>query len=425
MTKLISTTYSKNILTLISGNSLAQAIPIIVSPILTRLYTPSDFGVLALFSSIIVLLSSIASGQYESSIMLTKKEKDAYLIGGFAILISLSFSFITFFIILLFHTSILNYLNNNEIGTWLYIIPFITFLTTIFNVLNFLNLKLKNFKGIASVKVYKSLGLSIIQVSVGILKDGAFGLILGQVVSHFLGIFYLLKNINPFKYKFSFSRIIILAKKYKKFPIYYLPNNLIFNSFNTINNILISSFFSISNLGFYSFANKILGIPSSVIGSAISQAYLEKASSDVKKNLSIMNTFLLTLKKLVIISFPIFLFCFFSMELIFEFVFGKNWVIAGYYAQILSPLFFIRFVSAGLNTTTVVLEKQQLELYFNIFIMIFLISIYIISNILSLKFEYFLMTLTIVLTIIYIFKIYYYYNLIKKVKNEKDINNIK
>ncbi len=37
--------FAKNVLTLITGTTTAQTIPIIISPLLTRIYSPEDFGV--------------------------------------------------------------------------------------------------------------------------------------------------------------------------------------------------------------------------------------------------------------------------------------------------------------------------------------------------------------------------------------------
>ena len=36
--------YARNVITLMTGTSIAQAIPIAVSPILTRIYSPEQFG---------------------------------------------------------------------------------------------------------------------------------------------------------------------------------------------------------------------------------------------------------------------------------------------------------------------------------------------------------------------------------------------
>ena len=69
--------FTRNVLTLMTGTTIAQAIPIAISPILTRLYTPKDFGVLALFVAITSIFGSIANGRYELAIMLPKKDEDA------------------------------------------------------------------------------------------------------------------------------------------------------------------------------------------------------------------------------------------------------------------------------------------------------------------------------------------------------------
>ncbi|QLK87927.1 hypothetical protein E3U36_07160 [Arsenophonus endosymbiont of Aphis craccivora] len=67
------TEFARNVVTLMTGTTIAQAIPIAISPLLTRIYTPKDFGVLALFISIIAILGSIANARYELAIMLPEK----------------------------------------------------------------------------------------------------------------------------------------------------------------------------------------------------------------------------------------------------------------------------------------------------------------------------------------------------------------
>jgi len=67
--------FSRNVLTPMTGTTITQAIPIAISPILTRIYTPEDFGVLALFVAITAIFGGIANGRYELATMLPKKDK--------------------------------------------------------------------------------------------------------------------------------------------------------------------------------------------------------------------------------------------------------------------------------------------------------------------------------------------------------------
>ena len=120
--------YSKNIFTLFGGASLAQAIPIAVSPILTRIYTPEEFGLLALFVALTSIPSIISSGRYEQAILLPKDEESAINIFALCLLLISLTSVISFVVILIFDDIIVDLLNKNEIKYWLYLLPLSIFL---------------------------------------------------------------------------------------------------------------------------------------------------------------------------------------------------------------------------------------------------------------------------------------------------------
>ncbi|MBE0641239.1 MAG: oligosaccharide flippase family protein, partial [Bacteroidales bacterium] len=66
-----------HVLTLVSGTALAQAILFAFTPLLTRLFDPSDFGVFALYTAIVSTLGVVAAWKYELAIMLPAREEDA------------------------------------------------------------------------------------------------------------------------------------------------------------------------------------------------------------------------------------------------------------------------------------------------------------------------------------------------------------
>ncbi|MDC1200166.1 oligosaccharide flippase family protein, partial [bacterium] len=101
-----SSEFSKNVLTLMTGTTISQAIPLAATPILTRIYTPEDFGVLALFSSITAILGLLATGKYEMAILLPKDDKDALNIVYLSVILSAIFSIILFTIVFLFNYEI-------------------------------------------------------------------------------------------------------------------------------------------------------------------------------------------------------------------------------------------------------------------------------------------------------------------------------
>ena len=94
--------FSRNVLTLMTGTTIAQAIPIAISPILTRIYTPEDFGVFALFIGVVGVISVIATLTYEQAIILPKYDKYAINIFMLSLILILFTSIFSFIIIFLF-----------------------------------------------------------------------------------------------------------------------------------------------------------------------------------------------------------------------------------------------------------------------------------------------------------------------------------
>ena len=175
--------FVKNVLTLMTGTTIAQAIPIAVTPILTRIYTPDDFGVFALFLAITAIAGAIANGQYEQSILLPKSDDDAINLVVLGVVIATVFSLLLLVIVLFFNTNIANLLGNKELENWLFLVPLSTLLVGIYNSLNFFNIRKKEFKNVSISLVSRSIGLSLSQVIIGLIALGPIGLIIGQIIS--------------------------------------------------------------------------------------------------------------------------------------------------------------------------------------------------------------------------------------------------
>ena len=395
--------FSRNVLTLMTGTTIAQAIPIAISPILTRIYTPEDFGVFTLSIAITSIFGSIANGRYELAIMLPKKDEDAINIFALGFIITSTISLILLVLVILFHDYFLTLLNNESIGIWLYFLPIAVFFTGLYNILNYFNNRKKYYKDIANATIIKSIITAVIQLSVGFLKQGASGLISGQLVSQFFANMRLFKNIIKDRLllsKISKVKIIALAKRYKDFPKFSMWA-ILANTLSThLTNILISAFFSMATLGFYSLVQRLLGMPSALIGGSIGKVFFQEATKEKQETGKAIKTFNSTVKKLIVIGLPSFGILFFIVEDLFAFVFGEEWRIAGIYAQIAIPLFFIRFVVATVSAIDTIMERQNIFLIFNIVLLsISLLVIYLAKELI---FGTFLIYFTLLISIVYL-----------------------
>jgi O-antigen/teichoic acid export membrane protein len=111
--------FTRNVLTLMTGTTIAQAIPIAISPILTRIYTPEDFGIFALFIAISSIVGSIVNGRYELAIMLPKKDEDAINILVLGLIITSFISLLLLILIILFNDDLVIFNTGSSFFYWI------------------------------------------------------------------------------------------------------------------------------------------------------------------------------------------------------------------------------------------------------------------------------------------------------------------
>mgnify|MGYP000355520500 CR=1 FL=1 len=374
--------FSRNVLTLMTGAVIAQAIPIAISPILTGIYSPEDFGLFALYISIASIGSLVATGRYELAIMLPKKDEDAINIVALSVVISFFVSFLTFLIVFIFNTQITNLIGNSEISSWLYFMPITILLTGIYQSFNYWSNRKKHYKRLAVNKVVQTTAASSTNLGIGLGGFAYNGLILGGLVGQGIATFVLVKTAWS-EYKYSLSeinalQIFVLIKRYKKLPIFNLPNALIDGFRLTGIFVLIANSFATATLGQFSLAWKMLQTPMSIIGSSLSQVFFQKIASAEKKDLNlIVKKYTI---KAIIISLPIFLIIYFFSIDIFVVVFGKNWQLAGEAASIMSPWLFLNFLTTPMANIFITLNKQEIVLVVSLLYMLVPISLLLIFN---------------------------------------------
>jgi O-antigen/teichoic acid export membrane protein len=403
--------FSRNVLTLMTGTTIAQAIPIAISPILTRIYTPEDFGLFALYMSVASILAVVATGRYELAIMLPKKEEDAINIVALSIIISFLISCLALFIVFFFNTEITSLLGNSEISSWLYFIPITVLLTGVYQSFNYWSNRKKQYKRLSTSRVIRSGTTGITNLGMGFGGLGSSGLILGGVLGQGVATAVLAKMVWSEDSKFLKSinklKIFSLSKKYKKMPILNLPNALIDGIKLSGINILILNFFTTATLGQFSLAWKMVQTPMALIGSSLFQVFFQKIATVKRTELArIVKEFFI---KAALISLPIFLIIYFFSVNIFIFIFGENWKLAGEIASVISPWLFLNFLTSPLSSIFILLNKQEVLLIFSIFYIVITFSIIIFFKNLTFINMLSIMTISMCIMLLILIGIIFYY----------------
>lgn len=369
----------KSIITLLSGNLGAQVATFISGLVLARQYTPEDFGILGVFLAISNIFIPISCLGYEAAIVISKDLKEAFAVSILCLIISSIFSFLLYLPIAVYKTQIISLFNCAELYPWIYLLPVSVLLGGVFNVLNYFNTKIKQYKDISVSNVLKSVYCALVQILGSLVKDGPCMLVVGQSTMNLFGNIRLFKNILSSRSVITLTRIKSVGKRFNRFPKFYfwgvLANNISLN----VSSLLIKKLFSSADVGFYSYAYKYIGFPISLIASSTGQIYYQEISEARINGGNPQKVFRETVMKLLILGIPIFVTIYFFIEPGFIFLFGERWKMAGEMGKILTPLYFIRFITSPLSMTLLAYEKQNYLLFWQLTLMISTILPYIIT----------------------------------------------
>lgn len=407
-TRIFKSDFNKNVIILSSGTAISQIILVLISPVLTRLYTPEVFGSFAIFLSVTAIIGGNINLKFEQAIMLPDNTDDAYKIAYLSNYLNLLLSACLFFLIVILYNPITEILKiDRSTSYWLYIVPLATYFIGFNSVLVNLNNRMKNYKTMSGSVIAKNGAMTIVQLLIGFTKFLLnSGLIIGQMVAYLFGNRVLRLNVSfSFKEmsKLRYNNFKTLFQRYKDFPKFAFPAGIINAASLNLSNILITGLFSISNVGYFSLANRMLGAPSELLGQNISKVYYKSAVDEIRIKGNCFTIFKSTLKKLILLALPIYITLFFFSEYLFPLIFGNDWIEAGIVAKYLSILVFVRFISSALSPTLNAVEKQKLILINNIILLVGNFIVIGISLLLNFEFISFIILYSLLMAFLYLY----------------------
>lgn len=359
--------FFRSVTILAGGTAVGQGIVVFASPFLSRLFSPGDFGVLAVYTSFLSIIVIIASLRYEVAILLPEDEESAFHLLALALIMVFVTTLIVSVGIWSFGDSIMLMLNSTSLSPYLSLLPLSILGLGINRALNFWAIRQKMFFSVAKTKVSQSIGMVLTQLAVGIIQKGPLGLLLGDVSGRIFGSGTLgslaLRNSKTFFRSFSFLKMCKLAYLYRRYPIFSSWSGLLNSGGVQLPPLIIVSLYGSDVVGWFALGMRVISMPMSMVGQAVSQVYMGETSQLLKKDPdAIFQLYLSTAKRLFLVGLVPFSVIIAAGPSLFEIVFGAEWRKTGEYMQILSFMFLAEFVVSPLSQTLEILEKQHLQL---------------------------------------------------------------
>lgn len=399
---------------MILSSGIAQVILIITTPIITRLYSPTEFGEFTIFSNIAMILIPIINARYDLLIVNTKNDRSANILSQISFLISL---LILLILIPIFAISAWLYPNFILDFIFIIIMLFLVSLTNIFT--NYLN-KERKYKVLSLINVFRAGSMALLQIIFGLLALGSLGLIIGFSLSYIAGITL---GYKTFKKHFNIVRdkeeTKALFLENKNQLVYSTPSILLNSLSFSVVVFFIGILYTNTEVGIYGMAIRVQGIPVTIISLGLSKIFMQQANDYYIEYGNFRNLLLKFSSILVIVSIILYVPLYLFSEELVNILLGHSWVDAITVIKIVIPLFVIRLIVSTVSLSVIVLQKQQLELILQALFLIGTTATFVISKMLNLTFLNFVSINTVVLIVSYMifFIALYYFAKNKQFKN--------
>lgn len=385
--KLPGGAFGRGVVTLVTGTAGGQLIAFLILPVITRLYSPENFGFAGVFASVLGILTVFGSLRYEYAIMLPKSNRAALSVLALAILIllfiSVAAAFFSYLALAFFVDRV--FVISDE---WIAFLLFWGLLFTgAYQIFSNWAVRCKNFGAVAATRLQQAVFGAFLQVLLGVLKFGPLGLIGAQIVGQasggarlcMLAVRYA-RNIN---FKISFRKINWAITRYKRFPIYEIWSAAFNVASAQAPALLFAFLFSAELAGFYILVSRALSAPLGLIGSSVSQVLFSRIKEiGISSDLSaLIFRVAVLLSSLIFIPFGVFI-SFAQNDL--ALVLGKAWTGAGVVAAWSAAWIAMQFVYSPISVLLICLEKHgfnlKLQIIFFVFRLVAIFSGYLLNS---------------------------------------------
>lgn len=358
---------SRQVLIVSGGTAAGQAIALLAAPVVTRLYSPSDFGLFAICSAIVITLGTVSTFRFELAVCLPHSEQEAHGLATLGLGCAILFSASLTVTIVAAGSYFANVLGNPALRPLLWFVPGSVLAMSCYLVLNQLAIRHGRFKSIGKRNFLQQLATVGTQVALGAASIRPAGLIAGFGLGQLVSATSLLPGSRILsrsaRMTGGWSALRSLAWRYRRFPLILGPAGLLNVLGLQLPVVLIAYWFGSPAAGWLGLTQRVLAIPVALIGTAVGQVYLARLSaalrSDPEGAIAIFRRVSLNLAVCAIVLLILLVAL---GPWIFPLVFGPAWLNSGTYAQAMAFALALQLIAAPLSLTLIALERQRTQL---------------------------------------------------------------
>jgi O-antigen/teichoic acid export membrane protein len=350
---------------LMTGTAGAQFLTAAAMPVLSRIYSPSDFGTLAVFAGVVATVSVAACLRFDVAIALPERDDDAFGLLLLSFASATGFALVAGLIVTRGATWIAELTDWKLGGANVWLVPIGIFTAATCNALQNWNIRGRSFGLIAGVRVGQSLSAVGTQLGAGLAGLGSVGLLLGHVVNTAVAVIYLatrlLRRSGSLVGNVSPAGLRQLASAYRRFPIFSTWESVANSAAIHVPIIMVATLSTTSEAGHLALAMYVMQVPLSLVGAAVGQVYLSQAPEAHREG-KLAELTVGVIRRLAVSGTGPLIAIGVLAPYVFGVVFGRDWERAGWLVAWMTPWFVFQFLASPVSMALHVTGHQRAAL---------------------------------------------------------------
>ncbi len=362
--------FRRNALVLTAGTLTAQALPLLLYPVFTRIYAPAQFGVFATVSLFATIAAILAGGGYEQAILITRSRRVAAHVFAYTLLRGAIVLVAVFALSIPLGGVLVRMGMDRAVVPWLPSIAPVAAALVVYNGYSEWCVRNRYFAELSRVRIWQTSAIAVSRVGLGLLVPTINGFVAGDVLGKLAsagrsGVMLWARD-RAYFHIHTVAKVRAAASRYASLARYTWPDQLINNLGGSIHVLFLGAAFGTAQLGYVTLVLSAMYVPVTVVSSAVKDVFRQRASLEYVNEGTCRPTYRRLLFPIVLLALSGFGTLYLVSPTLFPLVLGADWAAAGEYAQILTPLFFWNFVSMSLGGVLVIAERTDVSLIWQI-----------------------------------------------------------
>ena len=370
--RLKQSSFTRNVASVGFGIAGAQAISLLVSPLLTRLYGPEAYGVLAAYNAVVNVITPLATLGFANAIVMPEDDDRASAVARLSFVSAAVVAPVLLLFVHMFRPQVARWTGLEATPGFLYLIPLSLLLSAFFSVASQTAIRKGLFKEKSQAHIGSTLVISGANLTGGLLSPSGLLLIVIAVVGQGVRSAMLLARVPlegalRLRHWFGLDGVRQAARDYWDFAAYRMPQSVIRAAVMGLPVLLLTSLFGAEAAGQYSITVLVLSAPVMLLGDAVGEVFYPRVTRAIGARTGQAHTLIAkaSLALALLGAIPFGLIAALG-DRIFPFVFGAPWAKSGEYAQWIALWLAASLISRPSVAAMPALRAQHLLLGYEI-----------------------------------------------------------